>query len=228
VWDTSVVSRHSLKEDPSGVAPQMKDSTVNANHGTTRGGMASADSVEGKIGRALSFDGANDYVETPNIGIVGTVPFSIEFWAKSTSVTMWDCFVSVGSASANDLVGVAQGTTGTLMRLNYWCLTNNIEINISPINHTNWVYVVYTYDGATENLYVNAVLKHTRTISLTIIDNPIRIGGRTGGYNGQYLNGIINEVRISNIARSASWIALQYQSTNDTLLIYGPEETAPI
>ncbi len=35
VWDTSYKSVLHLKEDPSGAAPQVKDSTTNANHGTS-------------------------------------------------------------------------------------------------------------------------------------------------------------------------------------------------
>ena len=41
----------------------------------------------------------------------------------------------------------------------------------------------------------------------------------------RYFKGIIDEIQISNIARSSSWIDLQYQSQNNTLLTFGSEES---
>ncbi len=49
------------------------------------------------------------------------------------------------------------------------------------------------------------------------------------GYNGTDtpFDGIIDEVRISNIVRSADWIEAQYKSMNLTFNTFGGEETAP-
>lgn len=49
------------------------------------------------------------------------------------------------------------------------------------------------------------------------------------GNGEQYLPGTIDEIRISNIARSNSWIATEYSNQNDpfNFLSFGPEEVAP-
>ena len=48
----------------------------------------------------------------------------------------------------------------------------------------------------------------------------------TGGHScaGYYFDGIIDEVRMSDIARTADWTAAQYSSMNDTFVTDGTEE----
>lgn len=40
----------------------------------------------------------------------------------------------------------------------------------------------------------------------------------------RYYNGLIDEVRISDTARSADWIAAQYLSTSDSFITYEGQE----
>jgi hypothetical protein len=58
---------------------------------------------------------------------------------------------------------------------------------------------------------------------------PVNIGQRD--LSGWYFNGTIDEVRISSVARSAAWMAAQYQSQTDTFLTFSdatrPGECAP-
>ncbi len=47
-------------------------------------------------------------------------------------------------------------------------------------------------------------------------------------YNGTsyiyFFNGLIDEIRVSNVARSAAWIKASYNSGNNSLVSYGSEE----
>ena len=59
----------------------MRDSTVGAHHGTTHGAMTAGQSVEGRIGRALNFDGVNDAVEMPHHSNLSlTNNFTYKLW----------------------------------------------------------------------------------------------------------------------------------------------------
>ena len=60
VWDSNFVGVWHMNQDPTSGGACIKDSTSNANHGTPGGGMTSGDLVDGKIGKALDFDGSND------------------------------------------------------------------------------------------------------------------------------------------------------------------------
>jgi len=39
-----------------------------------------------------------------------------------------------------------------------------------------------------------------------------------------YFNGLLDEVRISSVARSSAWIKASYNSGNNSLVSYGAEE----
>jgi FlaG/FlaF family flagellin (archaellin) len=66
VWDSSYRAVYHLSEDPSGTAPQIKDSTANNNDATSYGSMTTGDQVSAKIGGGLDFDGSGDYLEAPH------------------------------------------------------------------------------------------------------------------------------------------------------------------
>ena len=86
VWDSNYKSVLHMKEDPSGTAPQMRDSTSNSNHATSLGSMTSGDLVSGKIDGSLDFDAADDYLRRtydPDFDF-GTGSFSVSGWFKTT------------------------------------------------------------------------------------------------------------------------------------------------
>ena len=63
-----------------------------------------------------------------------------------------------------------------------------------------------TYDGATLRLYVNGTLvgSQAKTGAITTSTNPLQIGGDS--IYGQYFKGLIDEVRIYNVALAAAQI----------------------
>ncbi|MFX0020721.1 MAG: hypothetical protein ACFE9S_00225 [Candidatus Hermodarchaeota archaeon] len=85
VWDTNYKGVWHLKEDPGiGNPGDIKDSTINSNHGTAIM-MGSADQELGQIDGSMGFDGNSDpdYI---SIGNVGPEIKTIEFWMKATTL----------------------------------------------------------------------------------------------------------------------------------------------
>ena len=67
-------------------APQMKDSTSNANHGTSAGSMLSTDQVSAEIDGGLSFDGSNNEITCGNGASLQIITaLTMEAWAKPIS-----------------------------------------------------------------------------------------------------------------------------------------------
>ena len=101
--------------------------------------------------------------------------------------------------------------------------------NLGEVGKNNWYYVAFVIDGAsgaTNNLkgYKDGSLlgQTTMTYTLSSTTSVPWIGGRSDGE--RYFGGIIDEVRISNVARSAAWIKASYYSGNNSLVSYGSEE----
>src|SRR6266699_358570 len=53
-WGSAFEAVYHLAEDPTGVAPQMNDSTGNGSHGTMNGTVQSSQQQPGKMGGALN------------------------------------------------------------------------------------------------------------------------------------------------------------------------------
>ena len=241
VWDANFIARWSLKEDPTGLAPQIQDSTINANHGATHGEITPIQSIEGQIDKALNFDGVNDFVETPHttsLTTVGNGSFTISAWGRTSIITTTTQNIIRRDNHRN------QGTESRrVIALAFAANTGNGEFSLwdgasgakaeSPTSLANgsWHHLVAVRNIPDDNikLYVNGVLQSTiidnTTNSINTTREPYILGAVNKHAIIEVMNGDIDETRISNVARSTSWINLQYQTQNNTLLIFGVEES---
>ena len=231
VWDVNTMARWSLKENPAGTAPQMKDSTLNINHGTTHGAMTSAQSVEGKIGKALNFDGVDDYIDAGNNASLNiTNAITIEAWIKiPASFTGWNGIIKKGKITADRpnnylLQGEANGRR---LQLAYSRIGHNNDWIIStknlPLN--KWTHIVAFFDrpNLKRGFYFNGESAGiTAMVNEPLISNnyPLLIGVSEPP-TLRAVQATIDEVRIYNRALSAAEIKASFHSGNDTLLTYG-------
>ena len=86
-----------------------------------------------------------------------------------------------------------------------------------------WNHVVHTYENGESRLYINGELDglaQTKNSQLKM-NNPARmwIGG---WYNNYQFLGDMDEVRISQVKRSADWIRLQYENQKPQQTVTGP------
>ncbi len=87
---------------------------------------------------------------------------------------------------------------------------------------TNWHHVAATYDGSTMKLYIDGVLNSSTSKTLTVgtSNNNLFIGsgygGREFGKPRARFKGMLDEVRLSNIARS-TFTTTPYSSTAQTM-----------
>ncbi|MGE5831463.1 MAG: DUF2341 domain-containing protein, partial [Methanomicrobiales archaeon] len=235
VWDGNYKAVWHLKENPSGTAPQMKDSTGTANHGTSAGSMTSGDQVAGQIDGSLDFDGSDDYVQGPDYDITGAI--TVSAWINWDAVTADDGIVSKRTSSevAGDwALRMDPSGTGTLE----WMIwsgvdnSNNVFSN-SAVGAGAWKYVVVTFDDPTNTakIYINGGLDKTdsTTITNSLANTPEQIAIGWAGQGSQYFDGRIDEVRLSNNVRSAPWITTEYANQNSpsTFLSVGGEVASP-
>ncbi len=216
VWDDDYELVQHMNEDPSGAAPQMMDATSNDYDCESQGSMTSGDLVAGKIGGSLDFDGNNDRVR--NTTMVSSVSLTFEAWiypdrfrgSYNTVIEFGDDKPWFGALKKGKL-GFFRGSGGiqTIDKM-----TRNI------FNH-----IVATHDGSTLRIWINGD-EDLPPGTLNRSDTATGLGIAHRGTD-TYFDGKIDEVRISNIVRSADWIETGYNNQNSpsTFIIEGTPET---
>jgi len=246
VWDSNFKGVWHLKEDPSGSAPQMKDSTSGANHGTSQGFMTSSDLVAAQVDGGLDFDGSNDYLSTGYVQN-GVTAYTIEAWVNTSTASTQMVLVGDRGSGAGKSLTLSIGTTypggpGTAGDLAYGVDSNSIYIGIystSTVNNNQWHHVAgtWTAPGGTAiapgqfSLYIDGSPAPTNTASTGSTTSPLTgLSGTQIAYHqawNKYFQGKLDEVRISNSVRSAAWIATEYNNQNSpgTFVSVGSQQT---
>jgi hypothetical protein len=203
------------------------DSTSNRNEGRAYGNLNM--NVTGKINGADGFDGINDYIDCDNgNSLKGMNALTIEAWVKPNAVAASGIVAKWSSWTA--------GTGGSyilwqssLGKIGWGVVTETSSASLydtPALQPGEWYHLVGTYNGSQIRLYMNATQVGTPTsIAGTVAStsDPCYIGR----YISPYMNGTIDEVRISNVSRSTGWITTEYnnQRSPSTFYSVGTEET---
>ena len=231
VWSNGFVAVYHLNRDPSGTAPQEIDSTGNGHDGTSQGSMTSDDLVSGKINDALDFDGSDDMITIPDDPALESFSqATLEAWIKM-DINSRDQFFLCKQA-AHKLSGTykilfdySAYQSGRSKVISIWGNNVRVEGLTENLAIGTWYYVVgWTY-GSTTKIFLNGVEDGSASGNAfyQVDSETVKIGG---GESGSYFDGIIDEVRISNAARSTAWIKATYETNRDNLLTWGSEQTA--
>ena len=166
----------------------------------------------GRDGNAVSFNGTSSTVTVPDAPSLDlTAAMTLEAWVNPSVVSRaWREVLYKGTnnyfleATTNQTPAApAAGATigGTIIRTSTTAL---LPVNV-------WTHLAATYDGARLRLYVNGVLVSSRARTGTILTStsPLRIGS-TG--SGRYFKGLIDDVRVFNVARTAAQILADMSS----------------
>jgi hypothetical protein len=231
VWDTGYVGIWHLNEDPSGGAPQIKDSTTNPSDGSSSGFMTTSDQVSGMIGGALDFDGVDDHIDfsnPPELQITGEITF--QAWFKATGTILEEYLISKSDGSGNrgwDLSFDTLNSTHAWMEYRYSADGINWQlIGYELVTLGKWYHAVAIYkpsDYAKFFLDGSLVGIDTTGIPPSQYDPPynFRIAEKADG--GDNFEGIIDEARVSNVARSDGWIITEYNNQYDPNSFYSIE-----
>ncbi len=236
-WDSNFSGIWHLGQDPTGTAPQMTDSTSNANNGTS----ASATRTTGEIGSGVATDGATSYVSfnsgsSLNVGSGNSFTYSA--WVKTTDAT-GAIFSLRSSTNSNPVLDIMVGMDGastnashlmTLARDDSGSGLGDAVETSAPLSDGNWHLVNVTRSGTTLNIYDNTTLAGTATITASSISSDLRDLGTEGRWvqdsytsgPNEYLAATFDELRASTTARSLDWITTDYnnQSSPSTFISY--------
>src|SRR5205814_8927944 len=81
-----------------------------------------------------------------------------------------------------------------------------------------WYHLTWTISGTTMTFYVNGIAKGTATAGARSTSNGAATLGQTASLN--WVKDALDEPRLSNIARSAEWIAAEYYNQSSPSTFY--------
>jgi PKD repeat protein len=194
--ETGLVGSWHLDETSS----PLNDSSGNGNDGTASGGPTYG--VSGMFGKAMDFDGVNDYVNVSDSDELDVSRVTLSAWVK---VDSWGSGAPriVDKDSSYRLILNNQG--GFRFEVNGpWC-----SITKTGFSTGIWYHVAGTYDGSNTKLYVDGVEQASTGCSHNLNTNtkPVLIG-KNGA--SDFFNGKIDEVRIYNMSLTSDEIANLY------------------
>ena len=184
----------------------ITDSSPNAYAGLSCLGNAIQSAAQAKFGAAsLLLDGTGDMVDMTNAAA------AFDFGAGQFTVEMWVRWAAAPASST-----ILYGTNGAAAGFQfYWNGANRLDIycggtlvlsatTMTSVTLGTWVH--YACDRDESNvvrIYENGVVmvSATKTNSFSGTDSTARLGGRNDGY--YFVNGYIDEFRVSNVARYA-------------------------
>jgi hypothetical protein len=234
VWDANYLGVWHLKENPAGTAPQMKDSTSNAKHGTSFGSMTSGNQVTGKVNGSLTFDGTDDRIQLGSI-IGDRSAFTISLWFKHTSTGSPQKMYGEGNTGTiTPIINISSNEGGTgAVRFEIRDDANAVGSVTKTSSHNDgaWHHLVAVQSSkSSRTLYVDGVSAGTDTTTIGAITlNTGNIAAINRTSVQYFYPGGVDEARISNIARSGGWILTEYnnQSAPSGFSSIGSEEAGP-
>ncbi|MDO8435865.1 MAG: LamG-like jellyroll fold domain-containing protein, partial [bacterium] len=185
------------------------DSSGYGNNGTlVNGPVWTTDSPSGK-GRALSFDGVNDYVDAGNGATLQPNYVTLETWVKTTTTAGGRVAAHVGGGKYPYDIYLNPNGTARWEFDGISAAVSNQSGN-KKVNDGNWHYITIAYDGSTGFLYVDGVLD----VSIAYSGGVLEYNGSSfligKGGDGHVFNGLIDEVRIYNSALGITQIQKHY------------------
>ncbi len=222
-WDSNYKAVWHLDE----TSGQHMDSTSNGNNSSTVSVTAEG-TAPGKIGGADQFTSASgNYVQIT--GLIGS-PSSVTLsgWGYlTTNGTSGSDIISIG-----DYTEIRQDDGGTKDKGSFFRGSANgnwYDTATTPQTSLSaWHYFVYTFNNSnptyTQTFYVDGVQKTQSNNAYPIVYSTLGsntfIGHHGNGSSNYNYGGYIDEVHISNAARSADWIKTEYNNQSSPSTFY--------
>ena len=243
VWDSNFVMVQHMAQNPTGT---MTDSTANATDTTASNSFEAADSIDGLIGKAISGDGSAESFDLPTTGILEVSPYTLEvILQKDTQATTGRimCYLPK-NAHADGRGWSIAATSGGIVSTVKGSADASWEglTSITAIDNGQYHHIAVRFEADTLfDLLINGTIEDSETApeladvvytngagtSPPWKDSRIFCQVSTGGGDEGFMDGKIDEIRISDTVRSQSWVKATNYTARDNLISYGAPETEP-
>src|ERR1039458_6069940 len=217
-WNNNYVAVYHL---PNGTTLSANDSTSNANSGTITGATATTGQIDG----GASLSGSGEYItigDGSSLQITGNI--TIEAWINPTDFSNY-----------NGILGKTAGSGGNIPAPYDFYLTSgggipefysgngtaysNVRGTAAP-NTGVWSQIAIAMSGSTVTHYLNGSNNGSGSVSgITGDGGTAAIIGSRHDLVSMFKGGM-DEVRVSNIARSSDWISTEYNNQSSPSTFY--------
>ncbi|CAB1057424.1 Beta-galactosidase (EC [Olavius sp. associated proteobacterium Delta 1] len=223
VWDSNYVGVWHLEE----TTGTHYDSTSYGNNGTPGGGVTQ--DASGKIDGADDFDGNDDRIEIGTTGF-STANMTFSAWVRVDALENNSYLFghTTQPAYADRIQIYASGTSPTVLALGLG--DTHTKDTGSSLSTGTWYHVVLVWDATNYTVYLNKTVDMSGTYTgLSTLQTYADIGNDGNpAERDESWNGVIDEGRISKVARSQCWIETEYNNQNDPATFYGVGSQQPV
>jgi hypothetical protein len=165
----------------------------------------------------FNFNGSSTFFTSPENSSFNTETFTIECWARTSSVNQNGFFFEKGTVNSqyaifleNPNIKIRTNTAISGVADLQFTAASYIQANV-------WFLVTASYNNGLKSFYINGVLLGTQTVTggFTTNANGMSIGvygGQTGG-RGYYFNGDIANLRFYNRVLTGAEVSQNFQAT---------------
>lgn len=197
-----------------------QDATGYANNAQSAAGVDQS----ALIGSAAKFDGSLGVAlpASASLAIAAGATRTWTLWFKPNAVGDAVLFTQRDGSAAN---GITLGLAGGAPYIN---VAGRQTGTSTPLGVNDWHHLAVVADGATTTLYVDGIASGTLPGALPALSGASVIGAATaqGGAAAQGFNGVIDELGIAKVARSAAYVEAlaKNEGTADKLASFGADE----
>lgn len=227
VWDDNFKGVWHMSQSPTGGTDCMLDSTQYLNHGTPGGSMTHGDLVDSYIGKGIEFDGSDDEVDCEidsSLQDMRTLEAYLESYGHSYT---W-----------NSVVGRETGGSGYAMLINstddklYYYQQGFSSDNIKSdgtFSENNPHYLAMGYKAGEYRFVQIDTAETSGSYSGSANNNSgDRFWIAQSFFAPREWNGLIDEVRMSDVFRTRAWRKATYYNLTNSLIISTAAPEPPV
>lgn len=187
---------------------------------------ATGTSIDGVIGRALQLGGQPVLLPaSPSLQHNAGAAFTFSTWLRLDQPAGEQLLLARREAGHSLLVGADQGVP-------FVEIDGHRAVSNQPLNPGQWQHLALTSEGEKTSLFVNGREAASLAVALPAFNSPMAIGAdvpqaaEAEPSHYQPLNGAIDELRLSKVARPASLLLADAtaQGSESKLVAYGVDE----
>lgn len=224
VWDTNYKG---VWHFSNGSTLSGSDSTADGYALTNTNGVAA---TNGEIDGAASFNGSNNYLSNSSLSIPQGSSITISFWKYVTSSMVQNSTgFTIGNSSDPNRISTHAPWSDSVLYWDYGAYNGGGRVSTNYSSYLgSWTYVSLEYDASStlHSIYLNGnfVVSNANSNTPQATQTGIYIG--YWPYYSLYDHANLDEFRVSTIARSANWVAAEYNNQSSPSTFYN--EGSPV